>query len=980
MKKLRLLFLVGLLCAAQTLYAQLRVTGKVTGENNMPLAGATVNVKSTNTNVFTDEAGNFTISVPANSILVVSYAGYQTVERVIDNANAAEITIELRPSTAALTEVVVTGYTSQTRRQFTGSVSKVSGSEVALQPIASFEQLLQGQSPGLLVQSQSGQPGSAASVTIRGKGSVLGGTQPLYIVDGIQITAADFQGINPADIETYNVLKDAVSTSQYGSRGANGVIVITTRRGQNAKTRINYDFQYGVQALPENKLKLMNAAQHLDYELNYDRPDGMNPFGWSPADVDSLSKLNPDWGKEIFRNAQTQQHVLSATGGNDKTRFFLSGSVFRQDGLVKTTVLDRYTGRANIDHTAGNLRIGLSTSVGYSTLSGTEENDNVITTPLNAFRWVLPYSSPYNPDGSFNLDDPGFNPNPLPDLLLNINRKKQIKAIGSVSLDYRIAAVRGLSVRTLWGVDFTDDRNENYVDVNSYTNSVVPGRAGSFNANSLRRTRVTGTTSLNYEKRIGEHNFGGGLFLESVKRLTTTDGFTGYGLIGPLKNAAGITAGTPTNNFIPRVEGGQTEEAIISYFFIGNYDYKGRYFANLTGRRDGSSRLAPGFKFVNYGGIGLGWLITAEEFMRAQRVFNNLKLKGSFGSSGNSNIGDSYEALEQFIPVSYNGVAGLRLENLKKPGLTWETRQTANVGVEFTMLNNRLTGSVEAYNSNTNGLYLNRQLSSTNGVGSILTNMGKLRNQGLEIALGYDVIKGRNLTWNINANWSGNKSTIVELDGNEENIQGISINRVGERLNSIYLVRYAGVNPNNGEAQYVTKDGKITETYDPNDAVIAGQFDPKGFGGFGTTLTVKGFELSALFTYQYGHKIFNQARVDVENPQYYYSGLSVAVLREWKQPGDVTDIPSAFSDIQSSTRFLESGNFLRFRNVMLSYSFPKTITDRLKLTGIRVFVQGQNLVTWHNFQGFDPEVSSGTLTGAQYPALRAVTGGISIGL
>jgi hypothetical protein len=258
--------------------------------------------------------------------------------------------------------------------------------------------------------------------------------------------------------------------------------------------------------------------------------------------------------------------------------------------------------------------------------------------------------------------------------------------------------------------------------------------------------------------------------------------------------------------------------------------------------------------------------------------------------------------------------------------------------------------------------------------------MGKLRNQGLEISLGYDVIKSRNLTWNINANWTGNKSKIVALDGNDQNIQGISINKVGQPLNSIYLVRYAGVNPVNGEAQYVTRDGKITETYDPNDAVIVGQFDPKGFGGFGTSLSVKGFELSVLFNYQYGHKVYNNGRADVENPQYWYSGLSRAMLREWKQPGDITDIPSAFSDFQYSTsRFVESGDFLRLRNVMLSYSLPKTLTDRLKLTGIRFFIQGQNLYTWHNFQGYDPEVATGALTGAQYPALRAFTGGISVG-
>jgi TonB-linked SusC/RagA family outer membrane protein len=980
MKKCQLLFLLALLLSAQVLYAQLRVTGKVTAENGTPLAGATVNIKSTSTNVLTSEAGTFSISAPARSTIVVSFSGYQSVERSIGTTAVNDLSIELKPVDRALTEVVVTGYTMQTRKQFTGSVNRVSGQEVALQPIASFEQLLQGKTPGVLIQSQSGQPGSSASVTIRGKGSVLGSTEPLYIVDGIQITSQDFQGINPADIETYNILKDAVATAQYGSRGANGVIVITTRRGQNGKTRFNYDYQYGVQALPDNRLKLMNAAQHLDYELNYDRPDGLNPFGWSPADVDSLSKLTPNWSKEIFRNAITQQHILSITGGNDRTRFFVSGSVFKQDGLVKTTALDRYTGRANLDHTSGNFRLGLSTSVGYSTITGTNENDNIITTPLNAFRWVLPYSTPYNPDGSFNLNDAGANPNPLPDLLLNTNKTAQIKAIGSVNLEYRFPFARGLSARTLWGVDFTDNQVESYVDINSYSNSVVPGRSGSISEASVRRTRTTGTTSLNYEKRIGDHNFGGGVYLETIKRITTTKGFSGFGLIGPLKNAAGITQGTPTNNFIPTVSGGQSDEAFVSYFFIGNYDYKGKYFANLTGRRDGNSRLAPGHKFVNYGGIGLGWLVTSEDFMKNQRLFNNLKVKGSFGSAGNSNIGDSYEALEQFGPTSYNGVAGLRLINLKKPGLTWETRQTTNVGIEFSMFKSRLTGSVEAYNAATNGLYLNRQLSSTNGVDTILTNLGKLRNQGVEISLAYDLIKGRNFTWNINANWTTNKSKVVELDGNDRNIRGASINQVGQPLNSIYLVRYAGVNSANGNAQYLTKDRKTTEVYDPNDAVIVGQYDPKGFGGFGTTFSFKGLELSTLFTYQYGHKIYNNMRADVENPQYYYSGLSVAMLREWKQPGDITDVPSGFSDFQyGTTRFLESGNFLRLRNVMLSYTFPKAMIDRLKLTGIRVFVQGQNVYTWHSFQGYDPEVASGVLSGAQYPALRAVTAGVSVG-
>jgi TonB-linked SusC/RagA family outer membrane protein len=796
------------------------------------------------------------------------------------------------------------------------------------------------------------------------------------------VTGQDFQGINPGDIESYNVLKDAVTTSQYGSRGANGVIVVTTKRGRNSKTVLNYDYQFGVQDLPESKLVLMNSREKLDYELYYDRPEGLNPFSWSDADVDSLAKINGDWRGAMFRAAKTQQHVLSATGGNDRTRFFISGSIFDQDGLVRTTTLKRYTGRVNLDHTAGNFKVGISTTVGYSKRTGTTENDNVINTPLNAYRWTLPYITPYLPDGSFNLGDPGGNPSPLPDLFLNTNTNEQIKAIGVISLEYKIPFVRGLSARTQWGMDFTDNQNELYIDKNTPSNEVVPGGEGLFSPSSVRRTRYTGTTSLNYEKKVGDHNFGVGLFNEIVHRKLVTNGFTGFGLVGPIKNAAGITPGTPTNNFIPTVRGNANEDALLSYFLIGNYDYKNRYFLNFTARRDGSSRLAEGKKFVNYGGVGVGWAVTSEDFMSNQQIFDNLKFKFSYGSAGNADIGDSYEALEQFGPVSYNGIGGLNLVNIKKDQLTWETRRTANAGVEFTVLKERLSGTVEVYNSKTIGLYLNRQISSTNGNSSILTNLGKLQNQGVEVALSYDVLKGKDWNISVNANWTTNRSKILELDGNDEIISGISINRIGERANSIYLVRYGGVDPETGEALYIKADGKtVTKEYDPADAVITGSYDPKGFGGLGLTVSYKGFEVSTLFNYQYGFDIYNQARVDVENPQYYISNLNRNVLREWVQPGDITDIPSPFNDFHDgTTRFQEKGDFMRFRNIMVSYNFPKTLIGKWKISGLRLFAQGQNLYTWHNFQGYDPEISTGVLTGAHYPALKMLTVGASLSL
>lgn len=974
-----LLTLAAFLLFSSLALAQQVVQGRVMASSGIPLSGVSISIKGTDAGTSSDNDGRYRINATANAILVFSMVGY-TPKEVVANATTLDVTLE--PILANLQEVVVTGYTTQTRKQYTGSVARISGSDVNLQPIGSFDQLLQGRSPGLLIQSQSGQPGSAASVTIRGKGSVLGGTQPLYIVDGIQVTGADFQGINPADIETYNVLKDAVATAQYGSRGANGVIVITTRRGKNAKTRLSYDFQYGTQTLPKSQLDLMSSREKLDYELYYDRPDGLNPFGWSPDDVDSLAKIVANWDDAVFRKAKTQQHVLSATGGNDKTRFFLSGSVFDQQGLVRATSLRRYTGRVNLDHTAGAVKFSLSTTLGVSTATNTDENDNVISTPLNAYRWTLPYITPYLPDGSYNLLDPGGNPNPLPELFLNTNKNRQLKGIGVASIEYRAPFMKGLTARTQWGIDFTDNQGENYIDRNTQENNVVPGGGGALQITNLRRVRTTGTTSLQYERKSGDHNWGVGLYQEIVKRKTETNGFFGFGLVGPIRNASGITPGNATNNYIPVVNGNVTEDALLSYFTIANYDYQGKYFVNLTGRRDGSSRLAEGNKFVNYGGIGLGWAVTAEPFMQQQQVFNNLKLKFSYGSAGNADIGNSYEALEQFGPVSYNGAPGLSLVNLRKDQLSWETRTTANLGVEFTTMKNRLSGSIELFNSITRGLYLNRLLSSTNGVGSILTNLGQLQNRGIELSLNYNLVNQGGWNLNVFANWTGNQSIIKALDGNNEIITGININRIGSVANSIYLVRYAGVDPDNGDALYLKADGKtLTNIYDPSDAVIVGQFDPKGFGGFGTSVSYMGVELSALFTYQYGYQVFNQARVDLENPQYWFSNLNRDLLREWQNPGDITDIPSPFSDFQAATtRFLEKGDFLRFRNLTLSYSLPNKLLGKWDMTHLRVFAQAQNLHTWYSFKGYDPEVFTGILTGAVYPALRVFTMGVSVGL
>jgi len=382
MKKLFLLLTVAF-SAFSFAQAQQVVTGKVTDVNGAPLSGVSVNVKGGKKGTTTGPDGQFTISVASNATLVFSNIGFG--EKQMQAGNGALIVI-MEQTQRSLEEVIVTGYGTQNKKQVAGSISKLKGDEIKLQPLGSFDKALQGKIPGLLSQSQSGQPGDAAVVTIRGKGSINGTNNPLYIIDGIQVTAADFSTINPGDIESFNILKDASSTAIYGSRGANGVIVITTKKGVSGKTKVNYDFQYGYSELPNDKLKVMNSAQKLQYE-QYDRPDfGKNPFGWTPAEIDSLGKLNYNIANILFHKGTTQQHQVSVSGGNDKTHFYVSGSLFDQQGIVITTGLKRYTGRINIDNSFGNFKVGLNATLGYSRLIGTRENDAYIGSPLNAIR------------------------------------------------------------------------------------------------------------------------------------------------------------------------------------------------------------------------------------------------------------------------------------------------------------------------------------------------------------------------------------------------------------------------------------------------------------------------------------------------------------------------------------------------------------------------------------------------------------------
>jgi TonB-linked SusC/RagA family outer membrane protein len=587
----------------------------------------------------------------------------------------------------------------------------------------------------------------------------------------------------------------------------------------------------------------------------------------------------------------------------------------------------------------------------------------------------------YDADGNYQIDYLQGQPNPLKELLENNGNTDEIKGIGSVYLEFNVPWVKGLRARTNWGADLAQAESFTYLDRTTDQGSQSQGGNGQVSRAYAKTFRYTGTTSVTYQRTIGEHEINASLFNEIIQAKSENFAFNGYGLVGPFKNEAGITPGTPTNGYIPAVGGGGSENSLLSYFIDAVYGFRRKYYINAGARRDGSSRLSEDERWANFGQLGVSWMISEEDFLEKTRGWlNSLKLKASYGSVGSQGVGD-FAPRELYGPTVYNGTGGLVLINLPRT-LTWERKVMFNAGIEFTMFAGRLGGTIEVYNNTTKDLFLDRQLSRTSGFQSITNNLGKLQNRGIEISLSGDVVRTRDFRWTLEGNYTYNKNSLLDQAGQEDNINDVFINRVGEPINSFYVVRYAGVDPQNGDALYYKKDGKTTtNVYDPDDRVIAGLSDPPHFGGLTTTWTYKGVSLDVLFSYAIGGYAFNSARIDVENPIYWYSNLARSMLREWQNPGDITDIPSPFNDLHAeTTRFLEKTDYLRLRNVMLSYNLPASILNKIKIRSARVFAQGQNLYVWHNFLGYDPEIVTGVLAGAHYPQLKTVTFGLNLGL
>lgn len=980
---LRSLFV--LLFVATTAMAQNRtITGTVISkEDGLPIPGVSIKIPGTTIGVSTAANGKFSISIPGTSAtLEISSIGFVT-QTVNVTSSSNNIEVLLLTDSKALSEVVVTtGYTTINRRAFTGASAAISAPEVAKQTFGSFDQALQGSATGVSVVANGGQPGQQAVVRIRGNGSLNGTNTPLYILDGIEISAADFQTMNQGDFESIEVLKDAVSTGIYGSRGANGVFVITTKKGKVGRVQINYDMQLGRSEMPEDKLIVMNSQQKIDYELQRG-----NPYGWSAQEADSLRNVNFSWQDALFQTGKTQQHQISASSGTEKSRLYASLSYLDQEGIVQTTGLKRYTARVNADNVVDNFKFGLGVQGGFSDRRNTAENDTFVSSPLNAIRWSNPYEVAYLQDGSFNESGgagtgqlASGQPNGAMELFLNYNFNKQLKGIATTYLEYHIPAVKGLFARTNWGIDYTQNENATFT---SPRVSAGIARRGALNRAMERNFRYTGTTSLNFVRTIDKHDINAAAFFEVIKNDFRSFGFTGYGLENGFTNETGITPGSAAvENYIPLVTGNGNQYGFVSAFTSINYGYDGKYYINLIGRRDGSSRFGLGNRWGSFGSIGASWSIDREDFIKQFAFVDLLKLRVGYGTTGNNSTRPF--PLTQMTKSTYGGNVGWSLTTPGNPTLGWETSRTFNAGLDFGFFKGRLSGAFEVYNRSTKDQFYDLPTDpSVSGFTIVPSNFGELANKGFELSINGDVVKSKEIRWNLGANISLNRNKIVSLPQNDV-ISGVTILSEGSPMNTMFLVPYAGVDPNTGNALYRKLDGTITPTFSVADKIKYGTSDAPWFGGFTSRVEYKGFDLSAQVNFFLNREMYNNDLNNIINPAYYWDNMHISMLNEWRTVGQVTDVPRATSAggnvYQAQTsRLLDDASFWRLRNVTLGYTFRPNLLAKAKIRSARLFVQGQNLWTSTKFRGFDPEATGTSLNGAQYPSLVQANFGLSIG-
>jgi len=990
-KLLQSLFI--LLFLASTAIAQDRtITGTVTSsDDKLPIPGVSVRITGTQIGTVTDANGKYSVKVPSGSkALEFSFIGYLVKNLAITASNTINVSLESDAKT--LSDVVVVGYGQQSKVLSTQTTTTVKAESFKNMPIQTPQQALQGQAAGVNMINSSGVLGSEAQITVRGGSSITAGGRPLYVIDGVPLNSSggDYtqaQGgasglnplinISPNDIESMTVLKDASAVAIYGSRGANGVILITTKKGASGKTRITADYQNGFSS-PTTTEKMMNADQFRQFRTDYLKANG--------ATVPAYPTTSFDWIDAIVRTGKSNTVNVNATGGNEKTKFYLGGTYSDESGYTIGNNLKRLSGRLNLDHKISDkFTVGLNYNLSHVDMDRIGSENNTYA-PITAGYLQLPYVTPYGPDGKFQ--NTGFVANVVAIAETGINKNYSDRSTGNAFLEWKI--LDGLKFKSDWGIDnFGIDEKYRETDL------LTPG--GYAYRTHYTDNKWINSNTLNYDKTFGKHTIGAlaGYSYETstlTQMMVEGSGFVSDDLPNVGSASTPITASEEVYKW-----------ALQSLFGRFSYDYDKKYLFEASLRRDGSSRFGPNKKYGSFYALSGGWLISNESFFnKDNKIAQNLKLTASYGTAGNDNIGYAQYYGTFAAGSNYLGEAGLTPDVVPNPNLSWEETAQLDVGLSARFFK-AIDVQLNFYNKNTTALLLDVPFPYTTGFASAKQNVGKMRNRGFEVSINSDNIVGRDFTWRTSFNIGFNKNTVLELPANPDEDgrnfvagSGSTVQRAitGYSKNSFYLIRYNGINPQTGNAEWLKKDGSVTTTPLASDRVIVGKGDPDFSGGITNTFTYKNFDLSAFFNFSYGNDVYLDGLQFTDNFGTGSYNKSVKLLDYWKKPGDDAFAPALNSVTrttyhQASTKQLMNGSYMRLKTLSFGYSFPKEFLQKSKLfSSVRLYFQGQNIWTIKDkdFRG-DPEISangaSNSVLGQSFfalPQAKTYTFGVNIGL
>lgn len=973
------------------LIGQTTISGTIVDTDAIPLIGASILEKGTTNGTVTDLDGSFTLNVSEDAILMVSYTGFSSKEIPVNDQRVFEIVLETAAET--LNEVIVIGYGTSSKRNLTDNVVKLSSADLADVPVSNFQSTMSGKAAGVRITQVNGKVDAGISVRVRGTASVSAGTDPLYVLDGMPLINQNesnngapmnpLLSLSPSEIESIDILKDASSAAIYGARGANGVVLITTKRGKIGKPKVSLNVARGV-STPTNLVEWLNAEEYVELFT-----EAAQYQSWGPDYItglfDDLSngtdwrngEVDTDWNDVAFRDGNQTDVDFSVSGGDEKTVYYFGGAYNDTKGIILGNDLNRFSGRVNVKHNfsqkfSAGLNLGMS-----KTIVDRVANDNAFVTPLQAIAQA-PISPARLEDGT------PFSGTLYPNFLLEhdyANYQTVLRRVtGKAFAQYNI--LPSLHFNTDFGYDLS------YQTEDQFRGSLTPFQStnGEAYASNTTSENYVFSNYFTFDKELGSlHNLNlvaGMEYNQSDRKFSSVTGneFPSDDF-QTINSAAEITAGS----------GSITGYTFLSYFARATYVFNNRYFVKGSIRRDGSSRFGSNNRFGTFPAGSVGWIISEEGFLNNNSLLSFLKLRVSYGELGNSEIGN-FPSRFLFGGVSYNQRPGIAPTQPGNNDLTWEKSKQFDVGLEFGLFRGRISGELDYYTKNTDGLLFSVPLPGSSGATSINQNIGVLESKGVEILLNSDIVDNNGFTWNLSFNLARNVNEIAALPNDDADIiSGRNINRVGEAVSSFYMPEYAGVDPDNGDALYYIngEDSGRNTTNDIGEAnrIVAGNPFPVWTGGVTNTFNYKGFNLSFTFMGESGASIYNGGgRFQAANGNF-EDNQRKDQLNRWQQPGDITDVPQArlygYNGYGHSTRWLEKADFIRLRNATLSYNLPAATVQSIGFTGIRVYVTGVNLLTFTDYKGYDPEAraDSGSFSNGETfysaPPARTVSFGVN---